>query len=46
MVLKVVSLNAVCGKVEREAVDEYFKNHNIHAFLNRIDYTGRLVIKK
>lgn len=32
-------------KGQREAVDEYFKNHNIHVFLNRIDYTGRLVIK-
>ena len=29
----------------RKAVDEYFFNKNIQVFLNRIDYTGRLIIK-
>lgn len=29
----------------REAVDQYFKENNIHMLLNRIDYTGRIGIK-
>lgn len=29
----------------RKAVDEYFTNHSINIFLNRIDYTGRIGIK-
>ena len=29
----------------REAVDEYFAEHHISPLLNRIDYSGRLVIK-
>ena len=29
----------------REAVDQYFKENNIHLLLNRIDYTGRIGIK-
>ena len=29
----------------REAVDEYIQNNGITAFLNRIDYTGRLMLK-
>lgn len=29
----------------RKAVDEYFKSLNFPIFLNRIDYTGRLLIK-
>lgn len=30
----------------RKAVDEYFKNESIHMLLIRIDYTGRLGVKK
>ena len=29
----------------KKAVDEYFRKNKIRYFLNRIDYTGRLVIK-
>jgi len=29
----------------RKAADEYFAEHNIHALLNRVDYSGRLVVK-
>jgi O-methyltransferase len=29
----------------KKAVDEYFTNNNISVFMNRIDYTGRLIIK-
>ena len=29
----------------RQAVDEYFKNHNQPILLNRIDFTGRIAIK-
>jgi len=29
----------------RQAVDEYFARVGAHVFLNRIDYTGRLVVK-
>ena len=29
----------------REAVDEYLRENNLCYFLNRIDYTGRLLIK-
>jgi len=32
-------------KGAKEAVDKYFKEQKYPAFLNRIDYTGRLVIK-
>ena len=32
-------------KGAREAVDEYFKKTGVIPFLNRIDYTGRLIIK-
>jgi hypothetical protein len=32
-------------KGAREAVDQYFKEHNIQILLNRIDYTGRIGIK-
>lgn len=32
-------------KGAKEAVDKYFKEQRIPVFLNRIDYTGRLVIK-
>ena len=30
----------------RIAVDEYLEKNNIHDFLHRIDYTGRLLVKK
>jgi O-methyltransferase len=30
----------------RKAVDEYFSNNNINSFFHRIDYTGRILIKK
>ncbi len=33
-------------KGAREAVDQYFKENNIEMLLNRIDYTGRIGIKK
>jgi hypothetical protein len=29
----------------RQAVDEYFAKQKLRPFLNRLDYTGRLVIK-
>jgi O-methyltransferase len=29
----------------REAVDQYFKENNIHILLSRIDYTGRIGVK-
>ncbi|MFT4848866.1 MAG: O-methyltransferase [Sediminicola sp.] len=29
----------------RKAVDEYIKKNNLTIFLNRIDYTGRLIVK-
>ncbi|HRP90418.1 MAG TPA: TylF/MycF/NovP-related O-methyltransferase [Edaphocola sp.] len=29
----------------RKAVDEYFAEHNIKLLMNRIDYTGRMMIK-
>jgi hypothetical protein len=29
----------------KQAVDEYFAEHNLHIFLSRIDYTGRIGIK-
>lgn len=29
----------------RIAVDKYFEENNIRSFLNRIDYTGRLIVK-
>jgi O-methyltransferase len=29
----------------RKAVDEYFEKNKIKCFLNRIDYTGRLIVK-
>lgn len=32
-------------KGARKAVDEYFQEHNIPIFLNRIDYTGRIAVK-
>lgn len=30
---------------QRTAVEEYFKKHNIHLLLTRVDYTGRVAIK-
>jgi hypothetical protein len=32
-------------KGSKKAVDEYFKTKGLNVFLNRIDYTGRLIIK-
>ena len=29
----------------RKAVDEYFEANKLHVFLNRIDYSGRLIVK-
>ncbi len=30
----------------RKAIDEYFEANNIHSYLSRIDYTGRIMIKE
>lgn len=30
---------------QRTAVEEYFKKHNLHLLLTRVDYTGRVAIK-
>ena len=32
-------------KGAKKAVDEYFTKNKIQYFLNRIDYTGRLIVK-
>ena len=32
-------------KGSKKAVDEYFEKNKIKYFLNRIDYTGRLIVK-
>jgi hypothetical protein len=32
-------------KGSKKAVDEYFKKQGLNVFLNRIDYTGRLIVK-
>jgi hypothetical protein len=33
-------------KGAKEAIDKYFKENNFKVFLSRIDYTGRIAIKK